>query len=160
MVASGCLVAVLGVVAACDVERKVSADRDVERAIERSWGITASVNCPPKLPMPDDVITCDLTHDGQSYVAHVEIGRDGKYEISIKGSDSVLFPKALLESAAGGPISCSDRRYLRVSLEKPGYCKIAGSPMYLRVTLDSLEPPKWSRARVLAEDLPADARIN
>lgn len=153
---SGCLVVVLGLVAACDVEVKVSADRDVEREIERNWGITTSVTCPPKLPMPGDVITCDMTHEGQRYAVQAVIGRD-ESTISIKGSDSVLFPKALLESAAGGPISCSDRRYLRVELGKSGYCKIAGSPTYLRVTLESVEPVKWSRARVLADDLPPEA---
>ncbi|HEY5933002.1 MAG TPA: hypothetical protein VIU61_00110 [Kofleriaceae bacterium] len=142
------------------MEFKVSIDRHVESEIERLWGITTSVTCPAKVPKPGDVIMCDMTHEGQSYVVRSETRSDNKSEISIKGSDSVLFPKALLESVAGVPISCSDRRYLRVELGKSGYCKIAGSPTYLRITLDSLEPAKWSRARVLAEDLPADARMN
>ena len=154
---SGCLVVVLGAVAACDAKLQFTIARDVERDIERQWGISASVECPDKLPMAGEVITCSMTHEGESYVVRADVD---KKEISIIGADSVLFPKSALESVVGVPISCSDRRHLRVELGKSGYCKIAGSPTYLRVTLESLEPPKWSPARVLAEDMPADARLN
>ena len=148
---SGCLVVVLGAVAACGPAR-ITAELDLERMLVEQWGITTRVQCPVAAfeLRPNDVVICNTTHDGESYRVRRKTDHRRQVRVSLQGSDHMLIPVSVLKAGSGLDVECATERYLRVTLAKPSYCKITGTDDQLRVEIKDLESDQLSWKRIPA----------